>query len=285
MTGRNGNLSRALRNCAPKGSEVLALSRAELDITDAANVARALDHGDPSVVFNTAAYNLVDRAEFDPSSAFHANELGPTVLAHECAKRGIAMIHFSTELVFDGAKRTPYTEADTPRPLSVYGASKLAGENAVLAASPRNVVARLGRMFGPVEGEGRPVGNFPLLMIKLARAIGKVRVVNDQVGSPSYAPDMADAVWQLTANTDGGLFQLSNAGEVSVEAYARAVFEIMDIDCEVEAVPSAEYGAPAIRPAYSTMSNEKAYRLGVTPLRHWRSALEEFLGTIKEADT
>lgn len=283
MTGGDGNLARALANCAHEGSEVLAFTRAQLDITDVAQVSRVLEEIAPSSVFNCAAYNLVDRAELDSDAAFRTNEHGPSVLSLACARRDIALVHFSTELVFDGANNVPYTENDPANPLSVYGASKLAGEKAVLAASPRNLVIRLGRMFGPNEGETRPVGNFPLLMIKLASTIGKVRVVTDQVGSPSYAPDMAAAVWQLASKVDGGLYQLSNSGEVSVEGYARAVLEIMGIDCEVEAIPSAEYGAPAVRPAYSTMSNEKAYRSGVPPLRHWRDALEEFLDTVKKA--
>lgn len=284
VAGAHGNLARALIAAAPADCEVVPLARAALDITDSLAVARVLDEIAPDLVINGAAYNLVDKAQSEPEAALRLNALGPALLAHECARRGAVLIHFSSDFVFDGAKQTPYTETDAARPLGVYGASKLAGENIVLAASPRHFAIRVCRLFGPVESgviTQKPAGNFPLLMLKLARERHSVRVVNDQIGSPSYTPDLARAVWQLLQNSEGGLFQLSNAGEISFADYARTIFEMAKVKCEVEGVSSEEYGATARRPRYSTLSNAKAHACGVTPLRPWHEALEEFLATQK----
>ena len=203
-------------------------------------------------------------------------------LALVCRELEIPLIHFSSDFVFDGRKATPYRETDATHPLSVYGASKLCGENIALSASPRNLAIRVCRLFGPTVEDGsgsarKPGGNFPLLMLRLARERGKVRIVDDQIGSPSYTPDLARAVWQLVQNNASGLFHLSNAGEVSFADYAQTIFEIAGVNCSIERVSSEEYGAPAARPAYSTLSNERAIAAGVTPLRPWRAALEEFL--------
>ncbi len=281
ITGARGQLARALAIAAPPQIEIMTLERTELDICDAAAVRAALETHRPDFVFNGAAYNLVDIAEADGArAALEINALGPANLAAACRDAGARLVHFSTDFVFDGTKTTPYDENDKPHPLGVYAASKLCGENVVLAASPRHLVIRVCRLFGPVEAQTqKPGGNFPLLMLKLGRERGKVRVVDDQIGSPSYTPDLARGVWQLLERADGGAFHLSNAGEVSFADYAAEIFQIAGVECEVERVSSADYGAPAARPLYSTLSNAKAHSLGVTPLREWREALREFLGS------
>jgi dTDP-4-dehydrorhamnose reductase len=279
ITGARGQLAGALATIAPAGTEVVALERAQLDICDEAAVQSALETHRPDMVLNPAAYNLVDKAEGEGKrTALEVNALGPAVLASACRQAGIPLVHFSTDFVLDGRSDKPYSEEDKTVPLGVYGASKLCGENVVLAASPGNSAIRVCRLFGPVSGETqKPGGNFPLLMLKLARERGKVRVVNDQIGSPTYTPDLARAIWQLLATADGGLFHLSNAGEVSFADYAQEIFDIAGVKCEIERVSTAAYGAPAARPLYSTLSNAKAHAVGVTPLRHYHEALEEFL--------
>ncbi|PQV63992.1 dTDP-4-dehydrorhamnose reductase [Abditibacterium utsteinense] len=279
ITGARGQLARALAHAAPAATEIVALERAHLDICDAAAVKAALETHRPEVVFNGAAYNLVDKAEGDGArTALEINALGPAVLAAACRDMGAKLVHFSTDFVFDGQKKSPYLEADPAQPQGVYGASKLCGENVVLAASPRHLVIRVCRLFGPIDGETqKPGGNFPLLMIKLGKERESVRVVDDQIGSPSYTPDLARGVWQLLENGASGLFHLSNAGEVSFADYAREIFQIAGVSCAVEAVSTADYGAPAARPLYSTLDNAKAHHNGVAPLRHWREALQEFL--------
>lgn len=281
VTGANGQLSRALMRSAPEQTQCVGVTRQELDIADDCAVWETLEAHKPDLVFNGAAYNLVDKAESEgQEDTLRVNALGPARLAKACREMDIPLVHFSTDFVFDGHKREPYLETDAARPLGVYGASKLAGENIVLAAHARNCAIRVCRLYGPIPAESstqKPGGNFPLLMLKLGGERESVRVVNDQVGTPTYTPDLASAVWQLVHNADGGLFQLSNDGEVAFDEYARTVFEIAGVECRVDGVSSEEYNAPARRPKYSTMSNQKAHNAGVVPLRHWRTALEEFL--------
>lgn len=279
ITGASGQLARALANNAPQGTEIVGLSRGQLDICDATAVKFALETHRPDMVFNGAAYNLVDKAEGEGArAALEINALGPAVLAAACRDLGATLVHFSTDFVFDGRKTAPYTEDDKANPLGVYGASKLCGENVVTAASPRHFAIRVERLFGPIDPiSQKPGGNFPLLMLELAKTRDKLRVVSDQIGTPTYTPDLARAVWELVQNAGGGLFHLANAGEVSFADYAREIFHSTGVNCEVEDVSSSEYGAPAARPLYSTMSCEKAFGNGVTPLREWRAALREFL--------
>lgn len=286
IVGANGQLARALHEAAPQNTEIVGLSRADLDVRDADAIAQTVREHRPDLVFNGAAYNLVDRAETEPEAAFAINAVAVAELARACRDIDAALVHFSTDFVFDGEKTAPYDESDATRPLSVYGASKLAGENVCLAASPRHFAIRVCRLFGPspIQEPGsskKPSGNFPLLMLKLASEREFVRVVGDQIGTPTYTPDLARAVWQLVQmqlpTGAGGLFQLSNSGEVSFADYARATFEIAGANCRVESVTSEEYNAPARRPLYSTLSNARAHAYAVAPLRDWRLALEEFL--------
>ena len=281
IVGANGQLARSLTLSVPEGSACTGRTRHELDITDPDALARMLDETQPALVFNGAAYNLVDRAENEGmEEALRVNTLGVARLASVCRHAGVRLVHFSTDLVFDGSQHHPYLEEDLPQPLSVYGASKLAGEHLVLAADSQNLVVRVCRLFGSAPPERiaqKPVGNFPLLMRHLAERQVTVRVVNDQVGSPSYLPDVARGVWELAASRQGGLFHLSNAGAVTFADYAREIFRLLNTSCEVAAVTSAEYGAAARRPLYSVLSNAKAHAAGVTPLRPWQDALREFL--------
>lgn len=288
ITGANGQLARALALAAPEGTECVGVSRQECDISDADSVARVMESR-PDLVFNAAAYNLVDKAEGEGAEeALRVNVLGVARLAEACAHARIPLVHFSTDFVFDGRQRTPYEEDDVPNPLGVYAASKLAGENVALTESERNFAIRVSRLYGPTQLDGagsskKPSGNFPLLMLRLAQERECVRVVNDQIGSPTYTPDLARAVWQLVRASDGGLYHLSNAGEVAFDEYAREIFRLSGAKCQVEAISSEEYGAPAQRPLYSTLSNRRAQAAGVTPLRHWQEALAEFIATLPPA--
>ena len=286
IVGGQGALANALALAAPAAVELRRASRTDLDICDGAAVRAYLQSARPDVVLNGAAYNAVDRAQNEGAAdAIAINATGVAALATACRELEIPLVHFSSDFVFDGHKTTPYTETDATGPLSIYGASKLCGENIALTTSPRNLAIRVCRLFGPTleDGSGsarKPGGNFPLLMLRLARERGAVKIVDDQIGSPSYTPDLARGVWQLLENGASGLFQLSNAGEVSFADYAAEIFQIAGVDCAIERISSAEYNAPAARPLYSTLSNDKATNAGVTPLRHWREALREFLADV-----
>lgn len=283
LTGANGQLASAIKFNAPESIEVIALTHAELDICDEPSIAKVLSRFQPDCIINGAAYNLVDTAETDGADdAFQINAIGVAHLARNCKTRDIPLVHFSTDFVFDGQKKSPYIEKDAVKPLNVYGASKLAGENVALSASPANFVIRVSRLFGPIELKDnsagqKPAGNFPLAMLKLAKMHPEIRVVNDQIGTPSYTPDLAKTIWRLLETRNSGLFHLSNSGEVAFDEYARAIFEIAKIDCKVIGICSAEYNAPAKRPSYSTLSNAKIQGLGIAPLRSWREALKEYL--------
>jgi len=283
LTGANGQLANAIKSSAPESVEVIALTRQELDICDEPAIAKVLSRFRPDCVINGAAYNLVDKAEADGAAdAFAINAIGVAHLARNCKTRDIPLVHFSTDFVFDGQKNSPYIETDSVKPLSVYGASKLAGENIALSSSDINYVIRVSRLFGPIDlkensAGQKPTGNFPLTMLKLAATHPQLRVVNDQIGTPSYTPDLAKVLWQLLRTRNSGLFHLSNSGEVAFDEYARTIFKISGIDCEVTGISSADYNAPAKRPLYSTLSNAKIQNLGIEPLRSWREALEEYL--------
>ncbi len=287
ILGARGQLAGALRRVAPQNVEVVALERAELDICDDKSIRAALEQHRPDLVWNGAAFNAVDKAQSPEGArdAMQINALGPALLALACRDFEARFVHFSTDFVFDGRKTTPYQEDDATNPLSIYGASKLGGERATLAASPRHFAIRVERLFGPIVesngsgGAAKPGGNFPLMMLRLGRERDRVRVVNDQIGTPTYTPDLARACWQLVQQSDGGLFGLSNEGEISFADYARTIFEMANVSCEVESVSSENYGAPAPRPLYSTMSSAKAYSVGIEPLRAWDEALHEFLGS------
>ncbi len=278
IVGSDGQLAQALAACAPDWAVCMGRSRRTLDITDAEATFDAIWEIKPAWVINGAAYNAVDRAEGEGrEEAMRVNTQGASNLALACRKVGIPLVHFSTDLVFDGEKRTPYTEDDLADPLGVYGASKLAGEQRVLALAKRNLVIRVERLFGAEANPAKVSGNFPALMLRLARERGQVRVVNDQIGTPTYLPDLAAAVWSLMRLSAGGLYHLASAGEVSFADYAREIFRLAGVDCPVDAVTSEAYGAAARRPLYSVMSSDKAYSLGVAPLRPWSEALAEFL--------
>ena len=216
VTGAGGQLGRAL-GPALRDHEVTALTRAQLDITDPAAVREAVRAHGPDLVLNAAAYNAVDRAETDREGAFAVNATGPRLLAEAAAGAGAAILHVSTDYVFDGEKGAPYDESDLPNPLSVYGRSKLAGEEAVRASNPRHYVVRTAWVYA---ASGK---NFPLTILGLAEK-GPVRVVDDQWGSPTYAPHLAQALAQLIVTGSFGTWHLAGSRrDELVRAHVRAV--------------------------------------------------------------
>jgi dTDP-4-dehydrorhamnose reductase len=238
----------------------------------------ALDDLRPDVVVNCAAYNFVDRAETEPPAAFAVNAWGVRDLALLCAERNCTLVHFSSDYVFglDEARRTPWTEADPPGPVGVYGLSKLAGEYLVRALCPRHVVIRTCGLYG-VWGSGGKGGNFVETMLRLAGQGKPIRIVADQVCTPSYTADVAAGTVALLAAGRPGLFHLTNAGSCSWYEFARAIFELARVPADVVPITSREYGASARRPAYSVLEPAACRALGLPPLRPWREALAAYL--------
>jgi dTDP-4-dehydrorhamnose reductase len=252
-----------------QGRDVLALTSAEWDITDPTAAERFIQAGD--VVINCAAYTKVDAAEEDPQRAHAVNAVGPENIAHACARAHADLIHISTDYVFSGAQRHPYEIDDETGPLSVYGRTKLAGELMVLAAMPDAHIVRTAWVY-----EGADGGDFAAVMRRLAAGDGDVEVVADQVGSPTYVGDLAEALLQLA--DDGSIrepvLHAANEGAVSRFDQAQAVFEAVGADPDrVRPIGSDRHPRPAPRPPYSALSARRSAEAGLTPLRPWRDAL------------
>jgi dTDP-4-dehydrorhamnose reductase len=273
ITGAGGQVGRFLgAEAAQRGHEVLALTSAQWDITDPLAAERFVEGGD--VVINCAAYTNVDGAETHESDAQAVNVGGPENIAHACARAGAQLIHISTDYVFGGGQTHPYEPGDETGPLSVYGRTKLAGELAVLAALPDANVVRSSWVY--TGGSGN---DFVAVMRRLAAGDNTVDVVDDQIGSPTYAADLAAA---LLAVAEGRIrepvLHAANAGAVSRFEQARAVFEELGADPQrVHPVTTAQVPRPAPRPSYSALGSRLSERAGLTPLRPWREALAEAL--------
>ena len=243
-----------------------------------ASLARFIDRANPDVVVNTGAYNAVDRAETEEALAFAVNAEGPRALARLCAERGVPFIHMSTDFVFDGKSSEPYSENEPPMPLSAYGRSKLAGELAVAEEDPSALIVRVAWVFSEYGD------NFVSKMIELARTRPTLRVVSDQIGPPTYAPDIAAALLRAAKEKAGGAKDLSgplhvvSSDKMNRSDMAKAIMAESHAQggpfAEVEPVLTAEFNAAAPRPLNSRLSNAKAVkRLGLafTP---WQEALK-----------
>jgi dTDP-4-dehydrorhamnose reductase len=276
VVGAAGQLGRDL--CPRLDGEVVALTRDRIDLTRPDTVRAALADVRPDVVYNCAAYNFVDRAETEPEAAFAVNAWGARTLALACRDLGCTLVHFSTDYVFglDEARAVPYREADAPGPVSVYGLSKLAGEYLVRALCPRHLVIRTCGLYG-VWGSGGKGGNFVETMLRVAGQGKLLRVVADQVCTPSYTADVAAATAALVGAGRPGLYHLTNTGACSWHDFAAAIFELAGVKTDLAPITTREYGAAARRPGYSVLAAEAYAALGLPPLRPWRGALAAYL--------
>jgi dTDP-4-dehydrorhamnose reductase len=276
IAGSRGQLGREL--LAQLGGEVAwAGDRAELDVTDPAAVAALVGAVRPDVVFNATAWNRVDEAEAEPAAAFAVNAAAPHLLARAAREAGAVVVHFSTDYVFDGALDRPYTEDDAPRPLGVYGASKLAGEALVAASGPGHLVVRTSGLLGR-GGSEQKGGSFVERIVARARAGEPLRVVADQRFAPTCALDLAQAAIALVRAGARGLFHVANDGSCSWHELACAALAAAGVPASVEAIPLAELARPAPRPRYSVLACARYRALGLPALRHWREALPSCLG-------
>jgi dTDP-4-dehydrorhamnose reductase len=273
VLGADGQLGRDL---LPK-LNAHALRRADCDLARSETVAPAVARAAADVLVNCAAYNFVDRAQTESEIALDVNALGVWALARECANRGTKLVHFSTDYVFGRDPRTvPYRETDAPGPLGAYGVSKLAGEHFVLSASDRHLVIRTCGLYG-AHGVGGKGGNFVETMLRLAREGKPIRVVDDQRCTPTYTVDLADATKALIERGATGLVHVTSGGDCTWYEFAQEIFRLAGLKPDLKPISSAEFGAPARRPAYSVLSNAKLHSLGVKPLRHWKDALAAYL--------
>ena len=258
------------------GFVVQRFDRNELDIIDARAVEEAIATFDPRFVFNCAAYNQVDVAEAEPQLAYSANALGVRNLAVACRQNDAVLIHFSTDYVFDGTAGRPYTESDATHPLGAYAVSKLAGELYVQAYLDREIIIRTSGVFGPAALQTNR-GNFIELMIRMAGKGQTIRVVEDHVASPTYAPLLAERAVQLALRGESGIFHIGGGTPISWFDYARLIFELTGLTPDLHPTTEREYRTPARRPKFSALANNRIDALGIEKMPPLADALKMYL--------
>jgi len=276
LIGSTGQLATDLLPLLARQYEVVALTHGELELTDYAAVTARLDREQPTVVINTAAFHRVDDCEVAVESAFSVNAFAPLTLARWCQRHGAVLVHFSTDFVFGGDQPTPRGECDLAVPVSVYGASKLAGEHLVRQACARHIVVRTCGLYGHAGSKGRG-GNFVETMLRLGAGGKPLRVVADQIVAPTATADLAPKILQVLATGRFGLYHITNSGECSWYQFARAIFEFTGMRVELTPISAAEYGAPARRPAYSVLRHDGLRALGLDDMPSWQDALRRYL--------
>lgn len=275
IIGGEGQLGSALM--ARLESEAVSFGHADLEITDPANIAARLDPGRFDRVIHCAAYNLVDRAETEPHTAFAVNALGTRNLALWCARHDLPLMSISTDYVFgEGVTGLrPLTETDVPVPVSVYGSSKLAGESFVRALCPRHWVVRTCGLYG--TRATRAKGNFVETMLRLGRERPELKLVHDQRCTPTSCGDLAEQLIRLIRTTDYGVYHATNGGECTWYEFAKEIFRLTGHSPRLVPMTSQEYGASARRPVYSVLDSSRLIGVTKFPLRPWQEALADYL--------
>ena len=279
VTGKQGQVVQSLLRCgAEKGVDIIAVGRPEMDLAIPESIATALSDLRPDIIVSAAAYTAVDKAESEPELAFAVNAAGAGAVAEAAARIGVPVIHMSTDYVFSGDQTSPYSEEDATGPISVYGHSKLAGEQAVAAASPNHVILRTAWVYSPFGA------NFLKTMLRLSETRDHLRVVADQTGCPTSALDIAEAILAIAARivTDPspslrGIFHLTGNGEASWADFAEEIFAELHKSggksIGVERITTADYPTPAKRPANSRLSGDKLARTYGIRLPDWKQSM------------
>jgi dTDP-4-dehydrorhamnose reductase len=294
LLGAGGQLGYELRQSFAGAGEVVAHDRQSVDLASEERLRSVIRDAEPDLILNAGAYTAVDRAESEPEQAYAINAQAPGVLAEEAARRNILLVHYSTDYVFNGAKAGTWTEEDAPSPLNVYGASKLAGEEAIRQAGGKHLIFRTSWVYAP---HGR---NFLLTMLRLGRERDRLNVVNDQIGAPTTAAALAQATRSIVdgifavkfgpAVNWSGLYHMSCAGQTSWHGFAEAIFaraeELALLEKskpQVLPIPTSEYPTPAARPHNSVLSNQKLQRVFGVALPTWQDALQATLLRLRES--
>jgi dTDP-4-dehydrorhamnose reductase len=279
IIGSKGQLGTDLQP-ALEGFRVTGLTHADLDVCDFERAGQVLGALRPDVVVNTSAFHKVDLCEDEPAPTFAVNATGAYNLARLAAAQDFTLVHFSSDYVFDGAGSVPYDEDHSANPISVYGVSKLAGEKLVRAFCPRHFVIRTTGLYGVAGASGKG-GNFVETMIRLGKA-GPVRVVDDQVMTPTATADLARAVAALLV-ADGdrrvapGVYHVTSAGQCSWYFFAKTIFELCGMNVDLSPITTAQSGSKARRPAFSVLAHRKWMQAGFEELQPWRAALADYL--------
>jgi len=280
LIGADGQLGTDLQKVIP-AAELVPLTIKDIDITDMHRVDKVLLKHKPDTIINTAAFHRVDDCEEDDTLALKVNATGVKNLCQAALENNSVLLHLSTDYVFDGSKKTPYTEDDCPSPGTAYGISKLAGEYYIRYLLDKYFIVRSSGLFGARGCMASGGLNFIELMLRLAREKGKVRVVADQIVSPTYTQDLAKKIYQLIQTKHFGTYHITNNGQCSWYEFAEKIFELTKTKVVLEKTTSAEFKAKANRPAYSVLDNAKLRSLGMDDLQTWDQALAAYL---KEKD-
>ena len=281
ISGQHGQVSRELQTHLKGLGELVVLGREQLDLADPAQIRHQVQSIRPHLIINAAAHTAVDQAESEPDLAFAINATAPQVFAEQAQELGIPLIHYSTDYVFDGSKNAPYTEADAPNPLSVYGRSKRAGEQAISAVAGQHLILRTSWVYST---HGR---NFLLTMQRLLQEKPHLRIVADQIGAPTWAATIARSTaqlierWQAGRAGPWGVYHLSAGGETSWFGFAQAIaahLQAMGRPCaSLEPIPTGDYPTPATRPLNSRLDCSRLQQQWGVSQPDWRSALHECL--------
>lgn len=281
ISGQHGQVSRELQQRLSGLGELIVLGRDQLDLANPEQIRQQVRAHRPGLIINAAAHTAVDQAESEPDAAFAINAIAPGVFAQEARALGIPLIHYSTDYVFDGTKAAPYTESDATGPLGVYGASKLAGEQAIAAAGGEHLILRTSWVY---SNHGK---NFLLTMQRLLQEKPHLRIVADQIGAPTWAGSIANSTralierWQAGQAGDWGVYHLTDQGETSWFGFAQAIGEHLRAQgkacAELEAIPSSAYPTPARRPLNSRLNCTRLHEQWHVAQPHWQDALRECL--------
>ena len=279
ITGSNGQLGWELQRTAPDNVSLLALNSKQLDITSQANVNQAIQQFQPNVLINTAAYTAVDNAEKEQEKAFAVNAMGAGIVAESAHNNGVRIIQISTDFIFDGEKSSPYLPEDRPNPLCIYGASKLEGEVLVCEASKYEaLVLRTGWVY---SAHGH---NFVKTMLRLMNERDQISVVDDQVGTPTWAKGLAEAIWKFVELPDlKGTYHWTDAGVASWYDFAEIInsealnIGILGQKISIKPIRTEEYKTAAIRPAYSVMDKTRTWSEVQLQSPHWHASVQKML--------
>lgn len=275
LVGALGQLATDFREILPP-RDVIPVDKEEIDICNGAQVDALVDSVRPEIILNCAAFNRVDEAEDSPHAAFDVNTFAVRNLAVAAKRNNAVLVHFSSDYVFDGPQRHPYVESDLPCPKSVYGISKLAGEAMVQATWPKHFLIRTCGLYGYVGSRDKGT-NFVESILNRAEQGGPVRVVADQICTPTSTMDLALAVKRLMATSAYGLYHLTSAGECSWFEFAQAVLREAGFSIEVEPLASDQFPVKAPRPSYSVLDNRNFRAAGFEDMRHWRESVAAYM--------
>ncbi|MBD2118112.1 MULTISPECIES: dTDP-4-dehydrorhamnose reductase [Microcystis] len=283
LIGAKGQVGQELQVTLPQLGEVISIGREELDLTNSEKIGQLIREIHPDYLVNASAYTAVDKAETEPDLAYSINATAPKIMAEAAEKIKAKFLHISTDYVFDGRKNTPYLETDLTNPLGVYGQSKLRGEEEIKTVNSQAIILRTAWVYGSYGKS-----NFVKTMLRLGKEREELKVVVDQVGSPTWAKDIAAAITQLLINADNpaGIYNFTNSGVASWFDLTKAIFEeakTSGIPLKIQRVipiTTAEYPTPAVRPAYSVLSGQKiSQQLGYIP-PYWRDSLKAMLNQL-----